>query len=284
MNNLNPLVSVIIPAKNSGKHLNKCLSCIKNQTYKRIEIIVVDSNSQDNTKEICQKYKTKIFHFSNPKLLGKFDATFKRNLGAQKAKGKYVYYVDADMRLIKNVISQAVFACEKEDYDAVIVKEIVVGSGFLTKCRHLEQECYWGDDNIEAPRFFKKNVWKKLKGLDSKLGAGCDDWDLYQRFLQQGYKAKRIKAPLYHNEGKINLKDLIKKSFMYGKDVTKFIKKSPKKSFMYFFPIRPAYIRHWKLFVKNPHLGFGLILIRTIEYSGGAIGIIYNKISQTKIK
>jgi probable beta-1,3-galactosyltransferase len=59
----NPLVSVIIPTYNSSRTLEKCLKSIKNQTYKNIEIIVVDNNSIDNTKEIAKKYTGKVYNF-----------------------------------------------------------------------------------------------------------------------------------------------------------------------------------------------------------------------------
>ncbi len=59
----NPLVSVIIPTYNSSRTLEKCLESIKNQTYKNVEIIVVDNNSTDNTKEIAKKYTGKAYNF-----------------------------------------------------------------------------------------------------------------------------------------------------------------------------------------------------------------------------
>ena len=271
-----PLVSIIIPVKNSSLVLEECISHINNQTYKNIEIIVVDSNSTDKTLSICKKYEVKAVQFDNKELQGRFDATYKRNLGAKSAKGEFVYYVDADFRLTPRVIEEAVFNCLNKKFDAVIVREVVRGEGFWTACKAMEQECYSGDDNVEAPRFFKKEVWDDLRGLDESLGAGCDDWDLYQRFLKKGYKATRIKSYLFHDEGKITLNKTVKKAYLYGRDVSKFVKKSPKGGFTYFFPIRMAYIRNWKLFLKKPHMGSGIIVIRLLEYTAGALGVISN--------
>jgi glycosyltransferase involved in cell wall biosynthesis len=278
----NLLVSIIIPVKNSGTVLENCLKSIKNQTYKNIEIIIVDCNSNDNTEQICSSYSAKIFQFDNSFLDGRFDATYKRNFGVEKSNGDFVYYLDADFELQPNVIKEAVEVCTKKGFDAVIVKEVIKGDGFWTKCRHLEQESYWGDDNVEAPRFFKKPVWKLLNGLDASLGAGCDDWDLYQRLLKKGFHVDRIGSFLYHNEGKITLRHTWKKAFLYGRDVSKFVKKNPRGGLLYFFPIRPAYMRHWKLFITNPHLGIGLIFLRFFEYFGGGLGIINSKFSKIK--
>lgn len=273
-------VSIIIPVKNSANVLTTCLQYIQSQTYNNIEIIIVDSNSSDNTKDICKNFSARYLQLEKKNSINRFDATDKRNLGARMATGDFVYYLDADFELTPNVISEAVETCDTKNVDAIIVKEIVRGSGFWTKCRHLEQECYWGDDNVEAPRFFKKSVWDTLNGLDSNLGAGCDDWDLYQRFLERGYLVARIQSPLYHNEGKITLIHTIHKALLYGKDVSKFVKKNPRGGFLYFFPIRPAYIRNWRLFLRQPHLGIGLVFLRSVEYLAGAIGIFRNFISK----
>ena len=59
-----PLVSVIIPTKNSSKTLTQCLDSIKNQDYENIEIIVVDNHSKDNTLEIAKCYTNTVYTFS----------------------------------------------------------------------------------------------------------------------------------------------------------------------------------------------------------------------------
>jgi glycosyltransferase involved in cell wall biosynthesis len=59
---INPLVSLIIPTYNSSKTIEDCLKSIKNQNYENIELIVVDNNSKDNTKEIALKYTNKVYN------------------------------------------------------------------------------------------------------------------------------------------------------------------------------------------------------------------------------
>jgi glycosyltransferase involved in cell wall biosynthesis len=59
-----PLVSVIIPTKNSSKTLTRCLDSLKNQVYKNTEIIIVDNYSTDNTLEIAKLYTNNVYSFS----------------------------------------------------------------------------------------------------------------------------------------------------------------------------------------------------------------------------
>ena len=130
------LVSIIVPTRNSAEFLENCLESIKNQSYKNIEVIVVDGNSKDKTIEIAKKYKTKIYNYSPRVKLGTFDAPHKRNFGVKKAKGELVYYVDADMELSTNVIKDAVSLCIK-GYDAIIIPEDSFGIGIWAKAKNL---------------------------------------------------------------------------------------------------------------------------------------------------
>lgn len=270
----NPRVSIIIPTRNSAIFLENTLKSIKNQNYKNIEIIIVDGKSTDDTIKISKKYRTTLYTFVPKVAKGVFDAPHKRNFGAKKAKGEFVYYVDADMELSKNVVKEAVELCQK-GFDGVIIREDSFGKGVWAKAKNLERRCYWGDDLIEAPRFFNKKIWLRLGGLDEKLGGGGDDWDLYQKMLKKNYKVGRIKGIVRHNEGSLSLMRLMKKRFMYGRDSFKYLKKRPVAGAKSYFPIRPAYIRHWRLFVSRPVDTLAFIYMRTVEYCAGLAGVIY---------
>ena len=89
------LISVIIPAYNAEKYINRCISSVLKQTYKFYEIIIVNDGSTDRTKEICEKFvgAYKGFTLINSENRGVSGA---RNLGLQKASGRYVFFLDAD--------------------------------------------------------------------------------------------------------------------------------------------------------------------------------------------
>ncbi|MGH7245359.1 MAG: glycosyltransferase family 2 protein [Candidatus Levyibacteriota bacterium] len=271
----NKIVSIIIPTRNSAMFLENTFKSIKNQSYKNIETIVVDGKSVDNTLLIAKKYHTTVFTYVTDVPKGTFDAPYKRNYGAKKAKGAYIYYVDADMELTKHVIHDAVKLCE-QGYDSIIIPEDSFGIGVWAKAKNLERRCYWGDDKAEAPRFFKKSVWDDLGGLDAKIGGGGDDWDMHQKVLENGYTVGRIKALVMHNEGNLKLWKLLKKRFMYGKDALKYVKKRPGIAAISYFPIRASYIKNWKLFLSRPFDTMAFIYMRTLEYCAGALGIVYS--------
>lgn len=79
---IKPLVSINIPTYNSEKTLDQCLSSVKNQTYKKIEIIIIDSYSTDRTIEIAKKFSAEI-------LTAESLATA-RKTGVEGSKGKYI--------------------------------------------------------------------------------------------------------------------------------------------------------------------------------------------------
>ncbi len=95
----NALISVIIPAFNSAKYLARTIDSIKNQTYKNIEIIIVDDCSTDNSFEIAKGYAAKnIFAFKLQHNSGQCAAS---NFGVQKSSGNFIKLFDADDLLNK---------------------------------------------------------------------------------------------------------------------------------------------------------------------------------------
>lgn len=102
MNQL-PKVSVIIPVYNVEKYLIECLKSIVNQSYKNLEIILVDDGSPDNSGKICDEYATcdtriKVIHKENG------GVSCARNVGLDLASGEYICFVDPDDWLEYNAL------------------------------------------------------------------------------------------------------------------------------------------------------------------------------------
>ena len=89
------LISIIVPAYNVEKYLNRCINSLVNQTYSNIEIIIVDDGSTDDTPEMCdcwaeKDFRIRVIHKKNQGL------GFARNTGLENAIGKYVSFLDSD--------------------------------------------------------------------------------------------------------------------------------------------------------------------------------------------
>lgn len=264
---MNEFVSVIIPTKNSEKFLENCLKSIKKQKYKYIEIVVVDNNSTDSTKKIARRYTDLVFN-KGP------ERSSQRNFGATKSSGKYLFFVDSDMEVSRNVIRQCVDKIKKLDVGGIIIPEESFGTGFWATCKKLERSFYLNNPLIEAARFIEKKVFEEYKGYDEILSS-AEDWDLHKR-ISQKYKIARITGKIFHNESKLNLYLLLSKKFYYGKKIKEYSKKPiNNKTFLKQASILYRYklfLSHPKKLFSNPFVGLGLLFMITSEFTIAAIG------------
>ncbi len=269
-----PVVSVIVPTRNSAQFLEKCLASIKAQTYSPIELIVVDRDSSDGTIGIAQKYTPHLYNHGP-------ERSAQRNLGVDRAKGKYVAIIDSDMELTPKVIEACVGEMTKDsNVKGVIIPEESFGIGFWAKCKALERSYYVGNDDIEAARFFPRDVYQDLGGFDTELVAG-EDWDLSARVRATG-TITHIQEFIRHNEGRISFMSTLKKKYYYAQHAGEYLKKSQTTSK---FTANTGPLQRYKLFFsrpghlfRNPLTGMGMIFLKTAEYAAGAAGyLVSNK-------
>lgn len=113
-----PLVSVIIPVYNVEMYLRECVDSVINQTYKNIEVILVDDGSTDASGEICDEYakidsRITVIHEENGGL------SVARNTGLNAANGNYIYYLDSDDYIETTMFSVLVCIAEEKNADIV---------------------------------------------------------------------------------------------------------------------------------------------------------------------
>jgi glycosyltransferase involved in cell wall biosynthesis len=227
-------VSVVITTKNEEKNIENCLKSIQLQTWTNIEIIVVDNNSSDKTKEISRKYTELVFD-KGP------ERSAQRNHGLiDIATGVYGMFIDADMILTPNLIEACVNEFSSNAPIALHIEEIVLGNGRLASVRRFERSFYSGTC-IDGVRFFKLVDFKKIGGFDANLPPGPEDWDLDKRFKilgkltlvksgssverwpldnfidSRGASRPKTLAGIFHNEDEQSLRRyLAKKSYYSG--------------------------------------------------------------------
>lgn len=269
-----PLVSVIVPSFNSKKFIEDCLESLKNQTYKQIEIIVVDNpRSTDNSRKIARKYTKNVF------VVGP-ERSAQINYGAKKATGKYLYRVDSDFVLEPKVIEECVEKCEKDKLDGIAIHNTSAeGLGFWAEVRKYERNSYIDDNLIVAVRFFTKKAWEKIGGFDQNL-YGPEDYDFHNRFVNLGFRWGRIKAIERHLGEPRSLFDIWKKHYFYGQQMVLYFKKYPGITAKQLNPIRTSYLRHYKSFITHPKILLGLITMTIVKFTAGGIGFLVGLLLQ----
>jgi glycosyltransferase involved in cell wall biosynthesis len=159
-----PLISVIVPVYKVEAYLNKCIDSIINQTYKNLEIILVDDGSPDNCGTICDEYakidnRIKVIHKTNG---GLSDA---RNAGLNIATGDWITFVDSDDWIDYNLYSLLLEHSIHEDLIVFDVRHIFQNSKCVEPDKHKGFSITIDDNNIQS-------LLDLL--ISSKLGYTCN--------------------------------------------------------------------------------------------------------------
>ena len=115
-------ISVIIPIYNVEKYLSRCLESVINQTYKNLEIILVNDGSTDNSSKIIQQYYDPRIKIIN-KINGGLSSA--RNAGLKICTGDYITFVDSDDWIELDMIEFMTKQVCNTNCDLVVIKEII---------------------------------------------------------------------------------------------------------------------------------------------------------------
>lgn len=121
------LVTVVIPIYNVEKYLNRCVNSVISQSYKNLEIILVDDGSPDNCPKMCEDWAQKdsrisVIHKENAGL------GLARNTGIENASGEYIYFLDSDDYIALDAIEKCYQLAEEEKADIVTFGVVSVNS------------------------------------------------------------------------------------------------------------------------------------------------------------
>lgn len=201
--NTNKKISIIIPVYNVEKYLDRCIKSVINQTYKNLEIILIDDGSSDKSGDICDKY-SKIdsriisIHQENMGLSGA------RNTGLDVATGAFVGFVDSDDWIAPNMYELLINTAEQYNTDIVSSKYVLVTNEneYINNKNSLSIEVYNDDDklkyylrnslsatSLEIPvctKLYNRNLFKEIRFPIGKIYE-----DIYTNYLLFS-KAKQI--------------------------------------------------------------------------------------------
>jgi len=174
----NPLVSIVTPSYNKGRFIEETILSVKNQTYPRIEHIIVDGGSSDGTLDILRKYNDSVVWKSEPDK-GQSDGI---NKGWKMCKGEILAYLNADDTYLPQAVETAVsYLNEHQDVGLVYGEcNIIDMSGkviseFGAEEFKLEQILLGGGCPIPQPAsFFRKAILDEIGYLDTNLHMAMD--------------------------------------------------------------------------------------------------------------
>lgn len=264
------LVSVVIPTLNSENTLSRCLNSVFVQTYKNIEVIIVDGGSKDSTLQIAKSFNTRIIELNIPSM------TKQTNIGIANSFGKYIYRLDSDVVLSPTVLEECVQKCKIDNCGGVATywgpDESI---SFWAKVRKFEKDCYKYDLKRNVARFYQKEIIEMIGGYSDLLTAG-EDYDVQNRLLHNGYRIFFTDSEGLHLGEPKNLFNIIKKNYYYGKTINRFLYQNRKSGLMQISPVRMSLIKEWKKFILHPILSLGFAFYEVIVYSSAGVGFIVN--------
>lgn len=222
-----PRISVVIPAKNSERTIDKCLQSVFNQVYHPHEVIVVDGGSTDKTRTIAEKNGAQVVveppHKGSAPGIG-------RNHGAENAHGDVLAFLDSDcypLRTWLNLVLE-VFKDSSVGVHGIVVRD---GTGKIISGAyhylHMQVSYDFVPSRCMAVR---REAFRQVNGFDETLTTGEDN-DLSYRIRQLGYKIVVDKeSNVYHDDDHMtNLRGIWRQQLWYRESENEMRRRYPNK-------------------------------------------------------
>jgi len=251
-------VTVVVPTRNAARTLAACLESLRAQTAP-CRTVVMDNGSTDGTTAIAEEWADVVLH-AGP------ERSAQRNYGARAFPAAIVGFIDADMVLDPDVVAQA-HAAIIGGAGAVIVPEETVGDGFWAGVRAFERSFYAGADNIEAARFYRRDVFERTGGFAESL-TGPEDIGLTME-ARRAAPVARVSAVIHHDEGRVEFLDACRKKGYYAPGMRRYIAKRGVGA-VRTFANRP-WLRHPAKLLSTQ--GAGLLALKVGEAVGEAVAL-----------
>jgi glycosyltransferase involved in cell wall biosynthesis len=225
----------VIPTKNSDATIEPCIKSIRAQSYSNIEIIIVDSNSTDNTVKMSQKMGCKVL-FTDWKLLGA------RYEGLKAASGDYILMLDSDQMLERSSVERSIVFFE--NYDMLCLEEMTfTAKTFVEKLFEADRKIIHEECEIQLhpvygtllARFYKKDLLEEaFKSIPETLFPFVvfhDHAIIYYEAWRLSNKVTIVPNAVWHKEA-MSIIELWKKNFRYGRSTKELLKRGHYKNFV----------------------------------------------------
>ncbi|WP_051560560.1 glycosyltransferase family 2 protein [Clostridium beijerinckii] len=197
------MVSIIIPTYNRAKCISRAIESAIQQTYKDIEIIVVDDNSRDETSNIVETYTKNYSNIKYIKHSVNKGGSAARNTGVRNSNGDIIAFLDSDDELAKDKIEKCI-RIFNEKKDVAMIYTDVYFINEINKKEYIKEREDWDNSYLKLLRnniiggtssiVVTKEAFSKINGFNESLPS-CQDWDFYIR-LARNYRPYRLAEPL----------------------------------------------------------------------------------------
>jgi GT2 family glycosyltransferase len=197
-----PTVSIVICAYNAAPFLTETLESVFAQTYQDYEIIVVNDGSTDHTDQVITPYLERLTYLKQPNS-GPGAA---RNTAFRHARGRYIALLDSDDQWLPQYLATMLARSQAEpeidvlypnailfgaaQWEGKLFQDVCPSSEPVTLEKFLTREC-----NVFISAVFKREILDKVGWFDESL-RGSEDFDLWLRMLQHGYRFSFLREPL----------------------------------------------------------------------------------------
>jgi len=202
-------VCIVIPCYNHGKYIDEAIQSILSQTYKDIEIIVVNDGSTDE----FTIDKLKSLHYPKTQVLFQQNSgpVVARNNAITQTKAEFILPLDADDYFDKTYIEKAVDILEiNNDVGAVNCYLQAFGVlDFVVKPLSGGAENFIVKNNACISLLYRRICWEQVGGYSENMKAGYEDWDFWLKVLQKNWKIEVIPEILFYYRKSENSRDSI---------------------------------------------------------------------------
>jgi glycosyltransferase involved in cell wall biosynthesis len=195
-----PLVSVIVPTYQNGQYLCQAIESILRQTWKDLEIIVVDDGSTDNTSEVLKTYEGKIKILTQPNS----GTAAARNAGIKVSQGKFIAFLDADDIWLEGKLEQQMPIFDKKPQVGLVFSDMYNFDGESKKGRAFQlvkpksgwvESDLFQSDFVPMPTVIIRHECLDTIGLFDETLHYCEDYDLWLRICRS-WELDFINEPL----------------------------------------------------------------------------------------
>lgn len=205
-----PEVTVVIPTRNAEATLRECLESVSNESNDNIEVIIVDSESTDRTRQIATELGVTLVSTS----LGRSSA---RRLGAQMARGSYLLFLDSDQTAESGLISECLNLAASGMFDCIQIPECDDVTGIWAGCRELDRRIS-SVPELAYPRFVRRGTYWRTGGHAEGLEDYMEDRNLCLRLRDIGASMASSQLRITNHIGRPNPLSLGAKGFRASGD------------------------------------------------------------------